>query len=224
MKYCCRFSLVCIQIILPEFEKFIIFSWFVKVTVMSTKIADSSLDGQCIKFLELLAELEVKKQELENHMKNGFFHLAKARYAIGVNRVSKLSYPNTMRNLVAVDCSDVIDERFSLYKPLHMSDEDSDDDIKQLVRDELRKRHIDTVKSVDSVRFGSTENELESSRISITDPICWFSALAPQSLRLAQQSFSQALKESCDICNLQAQIEEVQKRYKDAQKKADLSS
>ena len=65
--------------------------------------SDKILNEHCIKFLELLSELEVKKQELENHMKNGFFHLAKARYAIGVNRVSQLSYPTTMACSVGVD-------------------------------------------------------------------------------------------------------------------------
>ena len=188
---------------------------------MSGESANELLDEHCVKFLEILAELEVKKQELENHMKNGFFHLAKARYAIGLNRVSKLSYPNTMKNSVAVDCSDEIDERFSLYKPLpsEADDVDSDEDIEKIMKEELRKRHVGPSNS-NYDRTGLIE-EIPKPKIAVTDPIRWFSALAPQSLRMAQQSFSQALKESCEICNLQVQIEEVQKQYKTTQKKSD---
>ena len=66
--------------------------------------SEKLLDLQCIKLLELLSELEVKKQILESHMKDGFFYLAKARYAIGINRVSKLHYPSTMHSSITLNC------------------------------------------------------------------------------------------------------------------------
>lgn len=64
----------------------------------------NKLDLQCLKLIELLAELEEKKLTLEKHMQNGFLDLAKARYAIGINRVSKLHYPKNMIANSLVKC------------------------------------------------------------------------------------------------------------------------
>ena len=74
------------------------------VKIFLMEISNTHLDSQCLHLIELLAEIEEKRIDLEKHMKNGFLDLAKARYAIGINKVSKLHYPKEMMPNFRIEC------------------------------------------------------------------------------------------------------------------------
>jgi len=65
---------------------------------------DEKLDSLCLSLLELVSEIDEKKREQEKQLQDGYLCLAKARYAMGVDRVSKLQYPAQMTPVNFVEC------------------------------------------------------------------------------------------------------------------------
>lgn len=106
----------------------------------------------------------------------GYIQLSKARYNLGVSAVGSLQYPNNMAPVVGLDVSD--DDQLHIV-PMTEDCEDNDEL-------DVRKRR------------GSSKKEKTESRLGKADPLCWFSGLPPQSLRMSQQHF----KKSNGLCTL----------------------
>nr|CAB3228140.1 coiled-coil domain-containing protein 115-like [Phallusia mammillata] len=188
---------------------------------------ERELDFLCLTLLELVAEIHEKKQEQEKCLQDGFLCLAKARYALGVDRVSKLHYAAEMTPNLFVDCSksdgDHTEEKWDILKCVNSKFYESQSQ-EPTDSTELRRRRRgsepdspeDDDKELDALL--QEMNVKEKPKVSSTDPLRWFAVLAPQSLRQAQTAFTKAAHVSCEICTLRNKLDATKKRYADARR------
>ena len=164
------------------------------------------MDDLTIRVLELIEEAVACKMRLEECMKLGSLHLAKARYIMGNSNVSALKLPTEestdVRALYAVSSTfeKIGNPVFELHKvePNHKynraKEEDDEDEggVELIGLKEL---------SLHEKKDNSSTSNIAS------DPILWFGVLVPQNLRQAQNSYRQALEIAVEAANIQAELE-----------------
>uniref|UniRef100_A0A8C3UYE3 Vacuolar ATPase assembly protein VMA22 n=1 Tax=Catharus ustulatus TaxID=91951 RepID=A0A8C3UYE3_CATUS len=122
-----------------------------------------SLDAAALEVMEALELLQQRREQLEQHLRQGWLSLAQARYSLGCHRVSSLQYGATMVPRVRVCHSrGGVTVRGGLGGPQKVP--------------RLRQRR------------GAPERGGSPPRPP-PDPLSWFGVLVPPSLRQAQGSF-----------------------------------
>ena len=141
-----------------------------------------SIEKLTLKYLELLEEIALLKLQLESTMHDGFQNLSQTRQVLGQTAISPLSYSNVMEPTALMTCERV-DEGVSF-------------DL------EISPRVI-----LPSDADASKGSKITSKRSSASDPICWFAALPPQSLRSARTNFQTSLVIITRLATLQSKAE-----------------
>eukprot|EP00800_Vazella_pourtalesii_P007091 TRINITY_DN19363_c0_g1_i1.p1 TRINITY_DN19363_c0_g1~~TRINITY_DN19363_c0_g1_i1.p1 ORF type:complete len:165 (+),score=32.34 TRINITY_DN19363_c0_g1_i1:50-544(+) len=152
---------------------------------MSALDSDTTLESRdklTLEYLDLLEEIALLKLQLESVMHDGFQNLSQTRQILGQTAISPLSYSNVMEPTALMTCEKVEEGvSFDLeISPRVMSSSDPD----------KSKGSKKTLK-----------------RSSASDPICWFAALPPQSLRSAKTNFQKSLVIISRLATLQSKAE-----------------
>nr|XP_009857845.1 coiled-coil domain-containing protein 115-like [Ciona intestinalis] len=155
-----------------------------------------NIDTLCLTMLELVAEIHQKKLEQEKHMQEGYLCLAKARYSMGVDRVSSLQYPNEITPTVTISCrnqppTSAVRRRKKTKKDDHNEARQAVEEVDLLSQDKLHAQ---------------------------VNPLLWFGVLVPTPLRQAQNCFRQATEVSCQLCTLKEELNYKTRLYKEVMK------
>ncbi|CAK8695710.1 unnamed protein product [Clavelina lepadiformis] len=180
---------------------------------MVDKKLEAKLDLLCVELLELVHEIDKTKREQEDHMKEGYLCLAKARYEIGVDRVSQLQYPSEMVASVTVHrrTNQEVDQLEIIHgSRLEQKQENPKEEATLRKRNKTNDRKE---QEIDPVTEGKSIEDVSQLTPAI-NPIHWFGFLVPRALRLAQESFSKAIEASCALCNLQSRYEHTLTEYR----------
>lgn len=194
------------------------------------------LDQLSINRLELMDQLIKSNMMLECCMRSGFFLLGKTRYALGNRAVSSLQLPNAERKLnalaTAVSTPVPVEGYIGdiLYQQIDTKFQDpiisvyEDETSEEVLADTddhsegLRKRYtsIEDEKAEEESFEGDEHNYSGNHKVKTInrDPIRWFSALPPQTLRQAQSDFKSALQLSAQCASIQLKLRSVNKEYK----------
>ncbi|XP_014211643.1 coiled-coil domain-containing protein 115 [Copidosoma floridanum] len=147
-----------------------------------------ALDNLAIKNLELIEEKVLLTVSLEKSIRQGHINLAKARYIRGKENVGILQIPSKEHDIKSL---------FDLETTFRNSEED---------KQEKDFPHYDICLK----KCGEGEDEPQN-------PIKWFGVLVPQSLKIAQKHFQDALYVAVRLANLQAELAKT-KRQSDSLK------
>ncbi|XP_037064143.1 coiled-coil domain-containing protein 115-like [Peromyscus leucopus] len=149
------------------------------------------LDSVYLQLLSDLEELEAKRAALNAQVEEGWFLLAKARYAMGAKSVGTLQYASCMEPQICVRTSEAQDgpQTFRVIKADAQTPEEVGPSEASLRR-----------------RKGPTKTQVSGTSVVPQDPLNWFGILVPHSLRQAQASFRDGLQLAADIANLQTRI------------------
>merc|ERR1739838_757422 len=158
------------------------------------------LDGVCIKLLKLVSKIDERKRCLQECLKDGYFLLAKSRQSIGKERLSPTYYANEMKATFKVDIGSNGGE-LSGFKMI---------DHKNIEKNEVKE----TEEEVKKEKKKEFVEEVVRNKLDVEDPIFWFGILLPNVLHQAKQRFIDAAQVSCEICNLESELEATKKLYK----------
>ena len=177
---------------------------------MSTQETErlESLDRLTIEYLSLLEELAASKQQLESVLHDGFYNLSQARLVLGQTTISPISYSNIMVATALVTC-DVVGDTVSFDLELrHRTIIPETAPAGELgEQPSVLKRVPDNGHISDSKVKSRT---IKSSAAS--DPIRWFTALPPYSLRSARSNFHKSLPIVSHLATLQSRAEYCRKQ------------
>ncbi|XP_064105377.1 coiled-coil domain-containing protein 115-like [Macrobrachium nipponense] len=195
------------------------------------------LDQLCIQKLELMDQLIKSNMMLESTMRGGFFMLSKTRYALGNKAVSSLQLPNEEREVDALATAVMTPVPLEGYEGdilYNHVDTKFQDPVVTIVEEEHEEAATDKmVTNADDQmeglrrRFKSNEDEepldengiedLDYSERKVKtvnrDPIRWFTALPPQTLRQAQSEFKTAIQLVSQCATLKLKLRAVNKEY-----------
>ncbi|XP_071275464.1 coiled-coil domain-containing protein 115 [Agelaius tricolor] len=160
-----------------------------------------SLDAAALEVMEALELLQQRREQLEQHLRQGWLSLAQARYSLGCHRVSSLQYGATMVPRVRVCHRQDPEGRPHFEEVPGTGGDPEDPDPQQGGGDGLRQRR------------GAPEKGGTPSRPP-PDPLGWFGVLVPPSLRQAQGSFQKGVTLAVEVAELQATMEAAAARYR----------
>ncbi|XP_048149134.1 coiled-coil domain-containing protein 115 [Corvus hawaiiensis] len=146
-----------------------------------------SLDAAALEVMEALELLQQRREQLEEHLRQGWLSLAQARYSLGCHRVSSLQYGATMVPRVRV-CRRQDPEGRPRFEEGCGS------------AGELRTKGRLQTK-------GEPRTKGEPPPGPPPDPLGWFGVLVPPSLRQAQGSFQKGVTLAVEVAELQATVE-----------------
>ncbi|XP_076030326.1 vacuolar ATPase assembly protein VMA22 isoform X2 [Oratosquilla oratoria] len=195
-----------------------------------------SLNTISVRQLSLMDQLIKTKKQLKDVTSEGFFLLGKSRYIMGNTSVSTLQLPGedfTVKALVRSYTSDehqddlkILTRKFELMmqNPVVTADEEEtakscEDDCNRVVRRRGEKNTKTNENKEQEIKDelekeDQNKNTSPSKKTVNHDPIRWFTALPPQSLRQSQNCFKKALHLSADCATIQDQILHNVSQYK----------
>lgn len=151
---------------------------------------------------------------MEECLREGYFLLGKARYIMGTKSVSMLQVPSQdcdfESHLKALISKTPLEEIPALssheFTILHNTENLNDAAFSEESTG-LRKRgtHIHEMESNEKKDKEGEEDD-DDDKTKKIDPINWFSALPPQSLRKAQHHFRQAMYQSAFCATIQSKL------------------
>ncbi|XP_066065043.1 coiled-coil domain-containing protein 115 isoform X2 [Chamaea fasciata] len=160
-----------------------------------------SLDEAALEVMEALELLHERREQLEQHLRQGWLSLAQARYSLGCHRVSSLQYGATMVPRVRVCHRQDPEGRPHFEEVPGTGGDPEDPDPQPGGGDGLRQRR------------GAPEKGETPTRPP-QDPLGWFGVLVPPSLRQAQGSFQRGVTLAVEVAELQATVEAAAARYR----------
>ncbi|XP_078481012.1 vacuolar ATPase assembly protein VMA22 [Ciona intestinalis] len=175
-----------------------------------------NIDTICLTMLELVAEIHQKKLEQEKHMQEGYLCLAKARYSMGVDRVSSLQYPSEIEPTVTISCREKENNKFPSFTVIqNLQDEENKPPTSAVRRRKKTNKddHDEAKQAVEEVDLSSQDKLHEQ-----VNPLLWFGVLVPTPLRQAQNCFRQATEVSCQLCTLKEELNYKTCLYKERMK------
>uniref|UniRef100_H2Z463 Vacuolar ATPase assembly protein VMA22 n=1 Tax=Ciona savignyi TaxID=51511 RepID=H2Z463_CIOSA len=175
-------------------------------------MANVDLDELSLALLEIVANIDKKKLEQEKYLQEGYLCLAKARYSMGVDRVSALQYPTDMTATVAVSCKQHEKSKlstFSLIQNFNVENESPEESTTILRKRGNSDQEMKGFTAVDDVKVHTMDKQQK-----IEDPLLWFGVLVPTPLRQAQKCFKRALETSCELCTLKEEFKHKAELYK----------
>ena len=165
-----------------------------------------SLDKLTVEYLSLLEELAASKQQLESVMHDGFYNLSQARVVLGQTVISPLSYNNIMVPTAMITCetTDGI-VSFDLELRHGISETAS--------VNELGDQAANCKRLPDNGQTSNPKIQSQPKKSSAaSDPIRWFTALPPYSLRSARSNFHKSLTIVSHLVTLQGRAEHCRKQ------------
>lgn len=160
-----------------------------------------------LNFMRTIQEVHEKKQELQKCLSDGFFTLSKARYIMGVDRVSRLHYSPVMQSTVKAHVRKDNDDNivFDVCKgdADYTSASDNTDGVRRRKSD---KDAVSVEKSIADLNVSEDDETTDC-----PDPIKWFGVLVPRTLRDSQANFQKATVITGEICTLNEKLKHYEK-------------
>ncbi|XP_066285222.1 coiled-coil domain-containing protein 115-like [Branchiostoma lanceolatum] len=194
------------------------------------------LDKLVVELFDKLEDLTAARKRMDDHLKQGFFNLAKARYSLGVKGVGQIQYAAIMDPLVHVHVSEedgcnkfnldrIIPNKSSSGAVKKVSFDDQESKVRRRhtgrgdeENDEQKEGFDEGEEDEEVAELSRGVEELELRQVanphSLQDPLRWFGILVPPCLRHGQHSFSQVVAQSCQVANLQSQIDQLRLEYR----------
>ncbi|XP_019625866.1 PREDICTED: coiled-coil domain-containing protein 115-like [Branchiostoma belcheri] len=195
------------------------------------------LDELVVELFDKLEALTAARKRMDDHMKQGFFNLAKARYSLGVKGVGQIQYAAIMEPLVHVHVSDedgsnkfnldrIIPSKSSSGAVKKVSFLDQESKVRRRhtgkrdeENDEQKEGYEEGGEDDDEIaELSSGIEDLEMDQVvdphSLQDPLRWFGILVPPCLRHGQHSFNQVIAVSCQVASLQSQVDQLRLEYR----------
>lgn len=154
-----------------------------------------------LSYLRTVQEIHEKKQLLQKSISDGFFLMSKARYIMGVERVSRLHYSSDMKATTMTYLKQDDDENtvFDVSNVKPTSDSKKPDTSGGI----RRRKNSSSESSETPVETGISDLGLSDEETDDTpDPLRWFGVLVPQALRDSQEKFRVATAITGQICTL----------------------
>lgn len=181
-----------------------------------------ALNVAYLSYLRTVQEIHEKKQQLQKCISDGFFMMSKARYIMGVERVSKLHYSPDMKAKSMVYMKNDNDDNTVFDVKLAT-------DSKQPVTnnsDSLRKRKKASLESIETpvetavsdLKLSDDDEESDDT----PDPLKWFGVLVPKALRDSQENFKKATVITGQICTLNEKLKFYEKSISQSQLKTSV--
>ncbi|KAI6660600.1 coiled-coil domain-containing protein [Oopsacas minuta] len=149
-----------------------------------------SIDRLTLDYLAILEEIAVSKQQLESVLHEGFQNLSHTRLVLGQTAISPLSYNNVMEP-TALITYEKVDDSISF---------------------DLEIGHGNKIVSESNNETKNSKQSQSSKTSSASDPIRWFAALPPHSLRSARSNFQKSLVVITHLATLQSRAESFRKQ------------
>ncbi|XP_044736297.1 coiled-coil domain-containing protein 115-like [Chrysoperla carnea] len=150
---------------------------------MSLEEINNTIDNLALDYLTLLEQNIQENVSLEQSIKDGNYHLVKARYIMGHRNVSSLQLPNedspdfkAMVKITENEVENSLDDKFDLE-----------------------------IKNNTTNNGGEGDNE----DVDIVNPVKWFGVLVPQDLKHAQSKFQHASHHVKNCANIQSKIDDI---------------
>ncbi|KAF9584747.1 hypothetical protein BGW38_005331 [Lunasporangiospora selenospora] len=190
------------------------------------------LDVLVLEYMALVDEHLVAWDRIASLFQQGHEQISEAKYTMGPRNVSAECYDLRMtaihgierRGATEVSLRNLYEERL-LQEKDEAAAEDAQDSKAEGVRNRQRpNRDNDQDTNQVSASSESKESEEKVSSASSTgsstkkprkpDPLFWFGAFAPRSLRMAQTSFQKSLSEVVEMATIQAKLFDLEQRIK----------
>ncbi|XP_035675766.1 coiled-coil domain-containing protein 115-like [Branchiostoma floridae] len=193
------------------------------------------LDELIVELFDKLEALTAARKRMDDHLKQGYFNLAKARYSLGVKGVGQIQYAAIMEPLVHVHVSEedscskfnldrIIPNKSSSGAAKKVSFDDQESKVRRRhtgrgdEENEEQREGSDEEEDDEVAELSSGVEDLELHQVvdphSLQDPLRWFGILVPPCLRHGQHSFSQVIAMSCQVASLQSQIDQLRLEYR----------
>lgn len=200
----------------------------------------SELDRLSVLMLDAMKEYVDCKVMLENYIKTGSLHLAKARYIMGNKNVSSLQLPTEDCDILAqtrvsramqksgsseslvfeLSRLSVKDEPEAngVKRRLSKANKECESNEKNETRSKNKSKHsksTENLSSNDGKRSNHADESDQSPKVvSISkDPMKWFGVLVPQNMKYAQSNFCTALDYVVQCANIQSEMNLIRSKY-----------
>lgn len=165
-------------------------------------LADSYLS-----YLRTVQEIHEKKQQLQKCISDGFFLMSKARYIMGIERVSKLHYSPVMKAKMIVntkqdDDGNTVFDVSNVNPDTSAPGTNNSDGIRKRKNASLETDDMEVKTGVSDLKLTDEDEEIEDA----PDPLKWFGVLVPQALRDSQENFRRATVITGQICSLDERL------------------
>lgn len=167
----------------------------------------TKLDNLAIRILNVMRNIILERQYLDGNLKDGFINMAKSRYLMRGQKISRhqINTSNLLASKKVISNDSSIDEvKFSSFHILK----------KELTgtSGEVTFKNDSSDESVDSE---NSSRSGMSSPTSVENPLHWFGLLVPDALKSCQSRFQQALETSVKIVTLQNELKALCESYRD---------
>lgn len=191
-------------------------------------------DDKVVDYFNTLDSLYCCQQELQDQLSAGFFNLSKARYTMGVKAVGALQFDereSTPLATVSVDSDKDATDLFELVRggseegsakdesgkarqrgknPTNKDKTEIEDfDDMDWINEQIKKMGIGSLDGLPTEAKSKPANQ---------DPLKWFGVLVPQTLRLSQKSFQNAIQLAVEMANLQHRLLTIKSCYQELEK------
>ncbi|KAJ3190167.1 hypothetical protein HDU85_000458 [Gaertneriomyces sp. JEL0708] len=183
--------------------------------MMATERNDHGL----VELLSHLDQYESLRQETAEAFRQAFIDLAQTKYSLGPGRITRLQYDSRMVASRGVQLDQATGDFLQVSLKNNRSEKEKDPDLfeaddecsKTSEREGLRRRRTDKEDAPDD----QVDQPVPAPEITVppqTNPITWFSALPPPSLRNSQDGFIRALKALVELANVTRRVNELTAR------------
>lgn len=200
------------------------------------------LDHLALQQLDLMDQLIRGKMTMEESIRAGYFLMGKTRYSLGQASVSRLQLPgedSIVKALVTTTASQHTTSKLEggvIYQSVEATFHNPVTNVEEVEAQEasssmssgdpemiVRKRGVnpygeqgveDISAEDDEVDYSESSSSNTAVKTVNSDPIRWFSALPPQTLRQAQTYFKTAIQMSVKCANIQWKLNAIVKENK----------
>ena len=187
------------------------------------------LDALVIEFFEKLEQLQFKRANINELMRDGNLSLSKSRYSMGNKCVGEIQFSHKMAHAlydIAV-LEGENDSVFELQKYLpgtvieYNDPSDNTKDGLTVRRRKVGPQETENFSSGFEDLCISQPNELRKENETkldkhkkVEDPIKWFGVLVPSSLRNAQKCYQEVVVLCCDVANLENELRKTMQEFR----------
>ncbi|XP_064611272.1 coiled-coil domain-containing protein 115-like [Liolophura sinensis] len=192
------------------------------------------MDDKVVDYFNTLDSLYCCQQEFQDQLSAGFFNLSKARYTMGVKAVGALQFDEretTPLATINVNSEGDTTDLFVLVREgseVSSTNEESGKPRKRgqkcTNKDDTEKEDFDDMDwindQIKKMGIGSLDGlptEPKSKPVN-QDPLKWFGVLVPQTLRVSQKSFQDAIQLAVEMANLRHKLLTIKNSYQELEK------
>lgn len=166
----------------------------------------TKLDDLAICILKVMRNIMLERQYLDGNLKDGFINMAKSRYLMRGQKISRhqINTSNLLASKKVISNDNSVNE--VKFNSFHILKKESPG-----ASGEVTTKMDSFNDSGDSDSENPYRNEISSS---VENPLYWFGLLVPDALKSCQSRFEQALETSVKIATLQNELKALCESYR----------